>query len=476
MKSLKSIDVSASLASARKHLANNSAMDSATRNLFALLITIVELMVARFGANSKNSSVPPSQDPNAEKRKRASSARKPGGQAGRVGKTLVQSENPDEIVALKIDPEKLPSNVVFKELPYEKRQVFDIHIVVHVTEYQVQVLQDSKGRIFKADCPVQGAVQYGPFVRGLACYMSNYQLVPVERLVEFFGHQANLPISAGTISNINAEAASALEEFKEIAKANLVAEKVLHADETGLNVSGKGAWLHGATSLQWSLFCVSLKRGNEAMDSIGILPNFSGVLVHDHWASYFKYECTHAMCCAHLIRELTRVVEEDKCNWAKQIIDLLYAMKAEVEETKPNKLTQERIDELSQAYESIISAGEIESPIAVEEKKSKRGRKKQSRARNLLDRLREKKNATLRFMTHGDAPFTNNLAERDIRMTKVHQKISRCYKSLETANAACLVRSFISTCQKQGICVSTALNQLFLGKLPHFRGLSSPSP
>jgi transposase len=475
MKNLKSIDISGSLASARAHLASSPSMDPATAALISLLVTIVEILVSKFGANSKNSSVPPSKDPNAEKKKRASSGRKPGGQAGRLGKTLTQVEVPDEVVELKVDPKKLPAGAVLKELPTEKRQVFDIQLVIHVTEYQVQVLQDTLGRVFKADCPVQGAVQYGASVRGLACYLSNFQMIPIERLTDFFEHQASLPISAGTVSNINAEAAAALVEFKEIAKAQLVSEEVLHADETGLNVSGKGHWLHGATSPSWSLFCVSSKRGTEAMDTIGILPNFSGVLVHDHWPSYFKYDCTHAMCCAHLTRELTRVVEEDKCSWAKQMIDLLYAMKAEVETVAHRKLSPDRIDALTKKYDDIISAGELESPLAFKGAEVKRGRKKQSRARNLLERLREKKDATLRFMTHGDAPFTNNLAERDIRMTKVHQKISGCYKTLETANGACLIRSFISTCQKQGICVSTALTQLFEGKLPTFRMLSSPS-
>jgi transposase len=475
MNVLKEVNISESLRAAKELLAEDRSLSTSARAIFSLLVTIVELLLSKFGANSKNSSIPPSQDPNGVKKKLSSTGKKPGGQVGRIGKTLSQVDNPDEIVEIKIDPKTLPAGINFKELPSEKRQVFDVRLSVFVTEYRVQVLKDSQGRIYKADCPVQGTVQYGASVRGLSCYLSNFQLVPVERITDFFEHQVGLPLSAGTVVNINMEAAQALQNFLFLAKKELLAEPVLHADETGLNVGGKGAWLHGATSLLWSLFTVSDKRGTSAMDAIGILPHFKGVLVHDHWASYFKYDCTHAMCSAHLIRELTRVVEESNHSWASAMIAHLYAMKREVEAAQDRKLPAERVEELTQIFDTIIATGEKECPLVVSSLKPKRGRVKQSRARNLLDRFREKKSATLRFMTHGDAPFTNNLAERDIRMTKVHQKISGCYKTLDTANAACLIRSFISTCQKQGISISLALNDLFEGKLPNFKLASIPT-
>lgn len=475
MNSIKSIDITASLESAKGILAKDKSLSDSARAVFTLLVAIIELLVAKFGANSKNSSVPPSQDPNGEKKKRVSSGRKPGGQLGRKGSTLAQVEEPNEVVDVKINPALLPTGRAFKELAPEKRQVFDVKMSVHVTEYRVQVLKDDRGLVYKAECAFANSVQYGPSVRGLVCYLSNFQMVPVERIADFFEHQVALPLSAGTVVNINSEAATALVGFASIAKKELIAEPLLHADETGINIAGKGAWLHGATSHLWSLFSASPKRGTEAIDAIGIIPNFKGVLVHDHWASYFKYDCIHAMCCAHLVRELTRVVEDSKHTWASAMIEHLYAMKEEVEAAPERKLSAERRTALEAKYDEIIEIGEKESPLAAELETPKRGRKKQSRARNLLDRLREKKSATLRFMTHGDAPFTNNQAERDIRMTKVHQKISGCYKTLETANASCLIRSFISTCQKQGICVSTALTDLFLGKLPTFRTTSSPS-
>ena len=353
--------------------------------------------------------------------------------------------------------------------------MFDIHIKVHVTEYQVQVLKDEKGQLHKGVCPFPNLVQYGASVRGLVCYLSNFQMIPVERISDFFEHQAGLPLSTGTIVNINTEAAASLSSFELIAKKELISESVLNADETGLNVAGKKAWLHGASSPLWSLFCVSPKRGGAAMDEIGILPNYHGVLVHDHWASYFKYDCIHAVCGAHLVRELTRIVEDFSHKWPAAMIEHLYHMKKEVEAAPERKLPQEKIVELIARYDEIIALGEKESPPAETQEERKRGRKKQSRDRNLLVRMRDKKAETIRYMTHGDASFTNNLAERDIRMTKVHQKISGCYRTMESANSSCLIRSFISTCRKQGICVSTALGDLFRGKLPAFKLKSTPS-
>ena len=477
MKIPKSIDISGNLSRARALLAPEKTIDAdSLKSVMSMLVTIIELLLSIMGANSKNSSVSPSQDPNRPKPpKVGKSDKKPGGQPGRKGVTLTQVPEPNEIVEVNVDLGQLAPGP-FKELPREKRQVFDIQMNVHVTEYHVQVIRDAKGHIHKANCPVEGAVQYGSSVRGLACYLSNFQLVPVERIVDFFEHQIGLPLSAGTVVNINTEAAAALCEFERTAKQELIASPVLHADETGINLSGKNAWLHSASTQSWSLFCPSLKRGAEAIEHIGIIPQYRGVLVHDHWASYFKYSCIHAVCGAHLVRELTRVVEQSQNSWAKDMIEHLYLMKTEVEAVPERKLSPEEIQALGKKYDEIIALGEAQNPIsaAVNGDPPKRGRIKKSKERNLLERMRDKRSATLRYMEFGDAPFTNNQAERDIRMTKVHQKISGCYKTLETAKAACLIRSFISTCQKQGFCIYTALSDLFVGKLPSFKLVSIP--
>lgn len=468
---LKNIDVSQTIAQARQHLSEEINLTASTKSMFNLLILIIELLLNRFGATSKNSHKPPSQDPNRRKKVGEGSTKKPGAQKGHVGTTLQQSDDPDEIVRISINNEKLPKDKKLTPLEPEKRQVFDIVIGVHVTEYQAQVLRDEDGNTYKAEFPkgIKAAVQYGSSVRGLACYMSNYQMIPFQRLSDFFEQQMGLSVSAGTLANINREAASALCTFEAIAKEKLSKGDLLHADETGLNIAGKNAWLHSASNDLWSLFVVSFKRGNVGMDEIGVLSVFRGILVHDNWPAYFKYECTHALCNAHQIRELTRVVEVDGFEWAAQMIEFLYAAKKEVEDVgiAPSK---ERVDQLLLDYDGILALGEKECP---QEEKSdseapKRGRVKKSKARNLLERLRDKKTETLMFLTSPGVPFTNNKAENDIRMTKVQQKISGCHKNINTANDACRIRSFISTCQKHGVSVSTALNDLFQGRLPAF--------
>jgi transposase len=468
---LKNIDITEIITKARKHLSEDTNISAATKSVIDQLILIIEVLLNRFGATSKNSNKPPSQDPNRKKNLADGTSKKPGAQVGHVGKTLVQSDTPDEIVPIKIKLETLPEGIQITHLDSERRQVFDVRIKIHVTEYQAQVLRDADGNIYKAEFPkgVTAPVQYGPSVRGLSCYMSNYQFVPFLRIVDFFEHQVGLPVSAGTIVNINAEAAEALSKFALVAKENLIKSDLLHADETGLNIAGKNAWLHSASNNLWSLFVVSTKRGNVGMDDIGILLAFRGILVHDNWAPYFKYECEHAICNAHQVRELTRIVEVDGFSWAKKMIEFLYAAKKEIEETA-NVLSKERLEQLFLDYDAILELGDKECP---QEEKSasetpKRGRTKKSKARNLIDRLRDKKTETLRFLTNPTVPFTNNQAENDIRMTKVQQKISGCHKSLKTANDACLIRSFISTCQKHGVCVSIALNDLFQGRLPPF--------
>jgi hypothetical protein len=194
------------LNSAKALLVNDVSLSESTRALINLLVSIIDILASKFG---ENSCIPASQDPKGKKKKRTSTGEKPGAQFGRASAHLAQVETSDEIVELKIDTKVLPNGVTFQELPSEKRQVFNILMTVHVTKHQVQISKDSNGRIYKADCPFQGAVQYGASVRGLSCYLSNFQLVPIERIAGFFEHQVGLPIGPGTVVNINTEAAGA---------------------------------------------------------------------------------------------------------------------------------------------------------------------------------------------------------------------------------------------------------------------------
>ncbi|MBW2669646.1 MAG: IS66 family transposase, partial [Deltaproteobacteria bacterium] len=259
-----------------------------------------------------------------------------------------------------------------------------------------------------------------------------------------------------------------LTNFENQVKNQLADSDFAHADETGINIGGDGHWLHCVSNDDWTLYYPHEKRGKEAMDDMGILPRFKGILCHDHWKPYYKYDCTHALCNAHHLRELTRAWEQDGQQWAKKLKNLLETINRKVNDAG-GALDAQESEKYRLKYRAILKKGEIECPEPIRpKKKGKRGRIKRSKSRNLLERLRDYEQDTLRFMDDERVSFTNNLGESDIRMTKVQQKISGCFRSIGGAQIFCRVRSYLSTCRKQGVKSSHALDLLFNGKLPDF--------
>ncbi len=354
---------------------------------------------------------------------------------------------------------------------FETRQVFDIKIARVVTEYRAQVLVDGNGKRFVAPFPqgVTKAAQYGIGLKAHAVYMSQYQLLPYNRIQEYFGDQLNIPLSQGSLFNFNKEAFKKLAIFSEIAKKALSGSSRVHADETGININGKGHWLHCASNDLWTDFFPHAKRGCEAMDSHGILPKFSGVLCHDHWKPYYRYKaCLHALCNAHHLRELSRANEQDEQVWAGEMKTLLEEMNKAVHKAGNSLVALDACQYLKQ-YRQLLQQAQIECPEPDGvRKKGQRGRLKRSKARNLLERLINYGSDVLRFIDNPDVPFTNNIGESDLRMTKVQQKISGCFRSMEGAQMFCKIRGYLSTCRKQGFSSSEAMNLLFEGKLPSF--------
>jgi transposase len=370
---------------------------------------------------------------------------------------------------IKIDRSKLPAGR-YRQVDFESRQVFDIDISRVVTEYRAQILEDDKGNRFVAPFPdgVTKAVQYGTGLKAHSVYMSQFQLVPYNRIQDHFADQLHIPISEGSIFNFNKEAFRFLTNFENQVKNQLADSDFAHADETGINIGGDGHWLHCVSNDDWTLYYPHEKRGKEAMDDMGILPRFKGILCHDHWRPYYKYDCTHALCNAHHLRELTRAWEQDGQQWAKKLKNLLETINRKVNDAG-GALDAQESEKYRLKYRAILKKGEIECPEPIRpKKKGKRGRIKRSKSRNLLERLRDYEQDTLRFMDDERVSFTNNLGESDIRMTKVQQKISGCFRSIGGAQIFCRVRSYLSTCRKQGVKSSHALDLLFNGKLPDF--------
>ncbi len=204
-------------------------------------------------------------------------------------------------------------------------------------------------------------------------------------------------------------------------------------------------WLHGASNLEWTYFYPHENRGSEAMEEMAILPDFKGTLCHDHWKLYYKYACLHSLCNAHHLRELIRAFEQDDQKWSKVMHKFLEEVNASVKKAG-GKLDAQEALKWRQQYRNILKVADIECPEPQRTKDSpKRGRLKRSKSRNLLERLRDYENDVLRFMEDVEVPFTNNQGERDIRMTKVQQKISGCFRSMDGAKTFCLIRSYLST-------------------------------
>jgi len=436
----------------------------------------IEELERQLNKDSHNSGKPPSSD-GLRKKKRTKSSRKrsgkkSGGQKGHKGKTLEMSENPDRIERLKLKKcthcgSSLEDSSV---KAYEKRQVFDIpKIEITVTEYQAEI-KDCRycHKESRSDFPelVTHKTQYGNYLRSLAVYFRNYELIPLERTAEIFEDIFSVPLCEGTIVNTTKRCAKNLNNFKDWVVEKLKTSSVVHFDETGVNINAKLHWLHNASTPFLTSYCVHEKRGSIACDEIGILPCFEGTAIHDHWQSYFKYECNHGLCNAHHIRELTFVHEEEGQQWAKKMIEFLCEVKGEVEKVKEKGKLLDTVlmKRYVRKYKMILKEGFNINPPPQSEKVKKRGRKKKSKTLNLLERLRDYWRETLAFMYDLNIPFDNNLAERDIRMVKVQQKISGLFRTKDGAEQFCLIRSFISTVKKQRINVIDAIHSVLEGK------------
>ena len=468
---LSSINIPEIVEQTKAQLQEDKTLSPALKMSIELILVVVVMLASKLGLNSSNSSIPPSKDINRPKPTKAKSDKLAGGQKGRTGKTLTQTETPDEVEVILVDRTVLPKGQ-YREIGFQKRQVVDIDISKIVTEYQAQILENEQGKRFVGEFPegVNSPVQYGLGVKAHAVYLSQYQLLPYKRIEEYFADQLGIPLSAGSLFNFNEQAAALVKSSGAealIKQALQSTQQALHVDETGINVGGKRRWLHGASTTNWTYFYPHEKRGKIAMDDADILPHFSGVLCHDHWKPYYQYTtCQHALCNAHHIRELERAWEHDGMQWAKELQTLLKDInKHQIDEPNLDEDTKRRYRE---KYQKILYQGDISCPPPDKDSriKGQRGRLKRTKSRALLERLREYEDDVLRFMTSPAVPFTNNQGENDIRMTKVHQKISGCFRSMPGAEMFCLIRSYLSTCRKQCVSASLGLELLFKNKLP----------
>jgi transposase len=416
----------------------------------------------QLAASSRNSSKPPSTDgPDkpAPKSLRGRSGRKPGGQPGREGRTLRQVERPDEVVV----HEPGSCSACGADLPTAdrpagmiRRQVFDIpRIAVRVVEHRLLSRRCACGAVTAAAGPVAVAapVQYGPHAAAIAVYLCLGQHLPVGRTAGLLAEVFGTPMSVGTVAAWTSRAAAGLEPFTAAARAALTSAELVHLDETGLRVAGRLHWLHVASSSRFTALVCHRRRGKEAIDAAGVLPHFTGIAVHDAFAPYARYgSATHALCNAHLLRELIAVVDHHLAHpitgadipagwcWAQQIIDALLALKA-ITDTGvlpgPGVLAAQRRLIVSAALVGTSAEAGPPGPV---------GR----RHRALARRIRRRLDDYLRFAVDPRVPFDNNAAERDFRMVKIKQKVSGCLRTLTGAQDFAAMRSYLSTAAKHG--------------------------
>jgi transposase len=421
----------------------------------------VQELETRLSKDSHNSHLPPSSDRFARQPKslRKKSNKPSGGQPGHEGHHLMRVQNPDQVV---VQTAEICENCLqdLVDQPVDHligRQVLDLPAPrLVVTEYQIECKRCPRCQAMtQAPCPemITAPVQYGSAIQALGVYLSQVQLLPDNRIVDIFTDLLGLPISTGSIHRWIAHCAHHLSPIEEAIKAALQKAKLAHQDETGLYEQGKRLWLHVYATATLTHYGVHAKRGREAMDAIGIAPGFKGISVHDGWESYQGYEYSHALCNVHHLRELTFLEETYQQDWTTQMKALLLQMKRCCDQARASGLLA--LDatvrqEFITRYEAVIQQGYAANPPDPPPAVPKRGRRKQHPARCLLNRLHGHQEQVLAFLHHLFVPFDNSQAERDLRMVKVQQKVSGCFRSPSGTRFFCRIRGYISTMRKQG--------------------------
>jgi len=465
--------------------------EAAVVSLISDLLQIITMQAARIQAledqlakNSSNSGKPPSSDglkKSSRKRSlRESSGKKSGAQPGHPGHRLEMSANPDRIEQhrvqccshCQVSLEAVPAEEV------EKRQEYELpSLRLVVTEHQAEVKRcPCCGRITQGVFPegITQPTQYGVGFKALLTYLNQKHFIPLERVNEFCEDVFQHSVGEGTIVAANQRVAEVVEPVNQRCQQYLIeTEETVHFDESGLRVNQKLNWIHSASTQRLTCYHVDLKRGQEGINRAGILPKRTGNSMHDDWKPYYSYrDAQHNACNAHHLRELAFLQERYPQDWEGEMAKHLVLIKAAVEDALTQRrdgLSAEQIATFEARYDELIEQGLGLNPLP-ERPPGKRGKLKQPPPKNLLDRLRDHKSAVLTFMYDFKVPFDNNLAERDIRMVKLKQKISGCFRSEEGAKVFCLIRGYLSTAQKNGVSALDALAMAMCGSpfIPDF--------
>jgi transposase len=438
------------------------------KSLVAAMTSEIMELRARLNKNSRNSGKPPSSDGYRKpvvKNSRETSGKPSGGQKGHAGHTKPLKPTPQKIIELKPQTEcSCGGEIIIDTERYTVRQVSDIPPVEVITiEYRAhEGICARCGKVHKASFPERiknAPTSYGERMEAIVTYLTNYQLIPLKRTTELMSDLFNVQISQGTVVRSGQEAYERLEEPEAIIKEEIKEGEVANFDESGMRVNGKTWWLHSASTQTSTVYIVHEKRGKEAMDEMGILPEFKGTAIHDHWMSYYHYSCAHGECNEHHLRHLKYLHEELGQEWACEMAALLLRIKLHVDLSRvfgAQSLSHEDIAAYEIMYRKILTTA------------SESGEEMPLEAKRMTKRLTNYEQETLLFMVDFNIPFTNNLAERDIRMPKAKQKISGGLRTESGAKAFARIRGFISTLKKRGKNVLDGLTATFNGQASEF--------
>lgn len=441
------------------------------REVVGQLVEQIKQVEARAAKDSHNSSKPPSSNGFKEpvrktKSLREQSGKKSGGQSGHPGKTLLMVDEPDQTIILhpkqcqRCQQDLGEARIIRRE----RFQMVDLpKLDLQVTEYQTSVKLcpccQAETRASLPEGMIPASVQYGPQIKALAVYLVTLQLLPVQRVSHLLSDLFGSTFSEASVLLACQKSAQSVAGVVEQIKTALQNSRVLHNDETGFRVLKQRWWLHVACTQWWTLYLAHPKRGDEALKAMDILPGYQGTSVHDSLSMYLSYPCQHALCVAHYLRELTYAHEQFHQSWAEQMKRVLRTIHLQVEQARRDgtrQLAEQDQQDYRRRYQELLHIGLAANPPPTE-RSGQRGAIKKSEVLTLLLRMQQHEDCVLRFMTDFEVPFTNNQAESDLRMMKLRQKISGCFRTVEGSAVFCTLRSYLSTMQKQGVHLLTAL-------------------
>ncbi len=462
-----------------ERLCANGKMAAESRALFQAMLMLFDLLMAVFmerrtAKDSRNSSLPSSQTT-----KDDTAVTRPGAKGKGKAHNDVQSGNIRTVETVQVASVKQCGRCGedLSDTPcqgHERRTRIDIifeKVVSHVDAEIKQCPQcraQTKGR-FPADMP--GPLQYGPGIRAYVLNLLIAQMLSLKRAQQSIRTLIGLAVSEATILKYVMQLHLALEKWEQEAIKQILVLPAMHVDETSLRVDRKNHWIHVCSAGDITLKFLHPKRGKVAIEAIGVIPRYGGVIIHDCWASYLTYDqCGHGLCGSHLLRELVFIMDTNGYAWATNMKRLLQETCATVAKRKRKKLTRNEYKNLQKRYRNILTRGEKELPPIPPRQNGKRGRIAKSDAHNLWQRMKQYEEAVLLFARASHVSFTNNRAERDLRMSKVKQKVSGCFRTSQYAEAYCRISSYLQTMANQGYNPLVAIQMALSGQIYAGRG------